>query len=286
MRRIVWLLLLAATGATAQTQQAPTFTSTRNWVTEYLANGGDVANVTGLKRPENWREGATFVNLKPLADLPATYDWNTQIAGGMQPIQNQGSCGSCWAFSITAVVESLLRIKEPNMTPNVSEQTLVDCSDYDCGGGYFDAFDYVQTKGLANRVDYPYRASSNRCHVTDAMQKQKVVSWAYVGSKDTTPTTEQIKTAIMTYGPVSVDVAVQGGFSGYDSGVYDDCSQGGINHMVTIEGWNDADGGYWIMRNSWGTDWGEHGYMRIRYTDSRGNKCNEIGDSTAFAVLN
>ncbi|TWW12785.1 peptidase S8 [Planctomyces bekefii] len=225
------------------------------------------------------------MNVKPLANLPEKFDWREEIEGGTQPIRNQGNCGSCWAFSITAVVESLMKMKDPSSTPNLSEQTLVDCSDYDCGGGYFDAFDYVQTRGLTDRGAYPYRATNGRCRVTSEMSRQKVVSWNYIGNNGNSPTTEQIKTAILTYGPVSVDVAVAGNFSRYSSGVYNTCSPGMINHMVNIEGWNDADGGYWIMRNSWGDDWGEGGYMRIRYTNSRGGKCSHIGDTAAFAVL-
>jgi C1A family cysteine protease len=256
-----------------------------NWVTDYLSKGGDRAHITGLKHPSQFGESmknARFINLQPKSDLPAAFDWRDQVEGGMQPIRNQGNCGSCWAFSITAVVESLYRIAHPEMESiNLGEQALVDCSPYDCSGGYFDAFDYVQRPGLPTEASYPYRARNQNCN-RNAPAAQSIVNWAYIGDGNTSPTTEQMKTAIMQYGPISVDVNAS--FSSYSSGVFNSCNTAETDHMVTIEGWNDA-GQYWIMRNSWGSDWGEDGYMRIKYTDSRGRKCNGIGRVAAFAVL-
>lgn len=280
-----WIVLFLAlfSSAYAMGVENATYHSKPNWITRHLDRGGAISDVTGLVRGD-WKHGAVFLDLKTDGPLPAAFDWRDQVAGGLQPIKNQGSCGSCWAFSISAVVESLMKIKDATSTPALSEQTLVDCSDYDCNGGDFDAFNYIQNSGLESRADYPYTARNGRCKVADAHAKQKVKSWAYVGSATTPPTTDQIKAAIMQYGPVAVDISASGGFMGYSSGIYNGCTQGQINHMTNIVGWND-DGQYWIMRNSWGADWGENGYMRIKYTDSRGNKCNRIGDTTAVAIL-
>lgn len=264
-----------------------TFEVSENWVTRFLARGGLMKDVTGLVQPA----GAKFaggsvrhVDLAPDADLPASFDWRDEVAGGLQPVRNQGSCGSCWAFALTGVVESLSRIKSPGEEVNLAEQTLVStCErDYDCSGGYFDAFDYVQSKGLPNESKDPYQARNSRCK-TGLSSEKAIKNWAYVGASGKSPTTEQIKTAIKTYGPVAV--SVNGSFSSYSSGIYNRCNTAQIDHMVMLVGWNDADGGYWIMRNSWGSSWGEQGYMRIKYTDARGRKCNNIGDAAAFAEL-
>jgi len=262
-----------------------TFDVAHNWVTDHLRNGGSINEVTGLEQPRDWRDGATFVDVVPASDLPATFDWRDQVPGGLQPVRNQANCGSCWAFSVTAVLESLVRIARPGTEVDLAEQTLVSsCSSSgSCSGGYFSAFNYLRNPGLPNESDDPYQARNSRCKSGLAPQ-EKVVSWAYVGNGGASPTIAQIKTAIQTYGPVSVDVNAS--FSGYESGIYNRCNTSGTNHMVNLEGWvDDEEGGYWIMRNSWGANWGEDGYMRIRYTDSRGRKCNNIGRVAAFAQL-
>ncbi len=235
----------------------------------------------GYKLPPNWKEGAIFENIKAFEPLPESYDWRT-TPGGLQPIRNQASCGSCWAFSITAVIESLARIKNPAEI-DLAEQTLVStCErDGDCGGGYFSAFNYARDKGLPNEAQDPYRARNSSCK-PGLKPVAKIARWAYIGSGDREPTIEQLKTAIIQYGPISV--AVNASFGNYREGIYDKCNRSGEDHMVNLEGWND-DGQYWIMRNSWGASWGEAGYMRIKYVGRTGAKCNNIGRTAAFAVL-
>lgn len=234
----------------------------------------------GLKMPPNWREGATFEDVRPLAGLPEAFDWRQQAE--LQPIRNQGSCGSCWAFSIAAVVESLERIKDGNKV-DLAEQTLVSRCERagDCGGGYFSAFNYVRDKGLPDEAQDPYRAKNSNCK-SGLNPVSKIARWAYIGTANREPTTEQLKTAILQYGPISV--SVNASFGNYRGGIYSSCNRRMEDHMVTLEGWND-DGQYWIMRNSWGTGWGEQGYMKIKYVGSSGAKCNNIGRVAAFAVL-
>lgn len=289
---LVGLLFLIGATAVANAQH---YQERRSWVTDYLENGGDIKNITGLKRPLNWRREARaqekFHDVKAESNLPSKFDWNDYFK--LQPIKNQASCGSCWAFSITAVIESLYWIKNGGNNNNwfdLSEQTLVSSCERggSCSGGYFTAFDYVQQSGLPHESDDPYTARNSSCK--EGLQPvQKVIEWKYVGNGNASPTTEQIKTAIWHYGPVSVDV--NGGFGSYGSGVYTGCGSSSPNHMVTIEGWVDDEqyaeygGGYWIMRNSWGTSWGEDGYMRIVYTSKRGGKCNGIGGTTAYAII-
>jgi C1A family cysteine protease len=150
-----------------------------------------------------------------------------------------------------------------------------------CSGGYFSALDYVKSKGLPNEADDPYQARNSRCK-NQLTSKAKLASWAYVGQRGREPTIDEIKAAIYHYGPVVVDVNAS--FGAYKGGVYDRCNTNRTDHMVTIEGWDEA-GKYWIVRNSWGSDWGEDGYFRIKWTDARGRKCNGIGRVAAFAVI-
>ncbi len=102
-----------------------------------------------------------------------------------------------------------------------------------------------------------------------------------IPSDDDEPTIEEIKATIYQYGPVSVTFNTS--YSSYSSGIYNKCNNSGTDHMVMLVGWNDKDK-YWIMRNSWGTDWDEDGCMRIKWTESSGRKCNRIGETVAFAV--
>jgi C1A family cysteine protease len=264
-------------------QENLSFSVGETWVSRYLRDGGDIRDVTGLVRPEILDLSVPVIDLAVDPDLPAHFDWREQVEGGLQPVRNQGACGSCWAFSVTAVLESLVRIAAPGADVDLAEQTLVStCSSSgSCNGGYFSAFNYLKNPGLPDESQDPYRAVNTSCR-SGLVPKQKIESWAYIGNDGRQPTTEQIKTAIYNYGPVSVDV--NGSFSSYTGGVYDRCNTSSTNHMVTLEGW-DEEGGYWIMRNSWGADWGEDGYMRIKYTNASGSKCNGIGRVAAFAAL-
>jgi C1A family cysteine protease len=265
---------------------AESFTEGDNWVVRYLKDGGSINDVTGLKRPHNWRQGAHWLGHRALegVELPVKYDLREKL-GTMQPIRNQGSCGSCWAFASTAVIEGLLWLKNGGQVDtDLAEQTLVsNCfNGGSCGGGYFTALNYIRDHGLPAEADDPYLARNSRCK--NMPGKAKIANWAYVGSEDDQPTTEEIKKALVQYGPVVVDVNAS--FSGYSHGVYDRCNTGGTNHMMTIEGYDDTDGkGFWIVRNSWGADWGEKGYLRIRYENSRHQKCNGLGRTAAVASL-
>ncbi len=261
-----------------------TFQVAESWVTRYLDGGGDMRHLTGLVRPVDWDKKARFVSpAEEEALMPKDFDWRRLVSGGLQPIRNQGGCGSCWAFSVTAVLESLDIIAHGHNPIDLAEQTLVSsCSGAgSCSGGYFDAFDYLKSPGLPAESSDPYRAANTSCR-QNLVPKAKVARWSYVGGEGREPTTAELKAAILKYGPISVEVNAS--FSGYSGGVFNRCNSAEPDHMVTLEGWDDNDQA-WIMRNSWGSDWGEHGYMRIKYTDGNGHKCNNIGRVAAFAEL-
>jgi C1A family cysteine protease len=265
-------------------QQNAEFTVESNWVTDFLASGGNIRDITGLEQPSDVSAWKNSRFIEPATNLPAAFDWRSEVAGGMQPIKNQGACGSCWAFSVTAVLESLLRIQDPTTTFDLAEQTLVStCSSAgSCSGGYFSAFNYLKNPGLADEASDPYRAQNTNCR-SGLRAKAKIKEWAYIrGATGGAPSIEQLKTAIMTYGPIAA--TVNASFTSYAGGIYSACNRSSVNHMVNIEGWDDETQS-WIMRNSWGSNWGEDGYMRIKYTDRNGYKCNNIASTAAYAIL-
>ncbi|HQL25078.1 MAG TPA: C1 family peptidase, partial [candidate division Zixibacteria bacterium] len=114
--------------------------------------------------------------------------------------------------------------------------------------------------------DYPYTASDAPCACPDP-HPYKIRDWAFIDSQSGVPSVGAMKLAIYEHGPISVALAVTSPFHAYSGGVFNACSEGTINHAVTLVGWDDTMGDYgvWILRNSWGPGWGDNGYMYIAY---------------------
>jgi len=244
---------------------------------------GTLEERCGLRRPDNWADLASFDPCTPTIPLPSSWDWRQM--GGVTPIRNQGGCGSCWAFSAVGALECNIRIKD-GLILDLSEQYLVSCNQlgFNCvdGGWWAHSYhlhesnpEYLQDIcggwGPVMEPEFPYAAFDLPCecpytHVTE----RSLSGWGYIGEEFGTPTVEQIKMAIMQYGPVSVAVLATAHWDIYYGGIFNYCpilEPGDINHAVVLVGWNDESevGGYWILRNSWGSNWGEDGYMRIAY---------------------
>ncbi|HRG52703.1 MAG TPA: C1 family peptidase, partial [Bacteroidia bacterium] len=195
-------------------------------------------------------------NLHKTNVLPASFSWLAQKK--CSPVKNQGSCGSCWAFAACGVFESDI-LRFDNVTRNLSEQWFVNCSQYDCDGGWCPA-DMFKSKGAVYETDEPYKQANGTCK-SSYPYHEKIMSYKEIGTQ---PTTDAIKNAIYTYGPVWVCVNAGSNFNAYSSGVLTKNDAGDINHAVVLVGWDDATSS-WVMRNSWGASWGESGYMRIKY---------------------
>jgi C1A family cysteine protease len=180
----------------------------------------------------------------------------------MTPCKNQGSCGSCWAFASCGVFESMIKAHD-NVTRDLSEQWLINCtSGSNCTGGWFP--EGMFEKGAVYETDVPYKGKDGTCASTYTRHEKSISSKEIAEN----PTIEQIKTAIYTYGPVWVGVNAGSNFSAYKSGVFTKTDAGECNHAVVLCGWDDATSS-WVLRNSWGTSWGENqGYMRIKYGTS------------------
>lgn len=251
-----------------------------NWTFDYGYHPlmeSSVKKITGLKIPKGWRKKATFLTTAPLRALPNRFDWRTE-ANGLPEIKDQGDCGSCWAFGTVGAFESIIQIRD-NRRVRLSEQELVSCNrnqDNDgCQGGYFSHGFHVNP-GAALESDFPYRAADVSCKA-GLKHSEKLQDWAFVGGSDQRkPTVEQIKTAIYEHGPVAVVVrAGYNAFLSYKSGIFNSCQNTQSDHLVILVGWDD-NGGYWILRNSWGTGWGDKGYMNIKYN------CSNVGEIATF----
>jgi C1A family cysteine protease len=222
---------------------------------------------------------APRVGAAPLAALPAQFDWRQQ--GKVTPVRDQGTCGSCWAFATVGVMESALMVQAGAST-DLSEQFLISCNKqgWGCNGGWW-GHDYhmdvnannQSAAGAVLESDKPYNGTKGTC-TADFSHPYKIASWGYVaGSYNSTPSVTQIKNAIYTYGAVAAAVCTGSAWTGYQGGVFateerNQCSGGGgVNHGILLVGWNDADQ-TWILRNSWGSKWGEAGYMHIRWGTS------------------
>jgi len=208
-----------------------------------------------------------------LEDLPDRID-HRETEGRVTPVKNQGSCGSCWAFSATETLESHLSVATGEAAPILSPQQIVSCSPNPrhCGGtggckGSTQplAFNYTSTVGITTESNYPYRGSTGTC---DQSKIQPVAINDGFEMLETNDYTE-LMTAVATKGPVAISVAAGGiGWQLYGGGIYKNGGLLGCNfvvdHAVQLVGYGEDSGTmYWLVRNSWGS-WGEKGYMRLK----------------------
>lgn len=206
----------------------------------------------------------TTQNLQGLeeGELPtATIDWRAK--GFVTPVKDQGQCGSCWAFSATAAVESAIAIGGGGNV-SLSNQQLVDCSssygNNGCNGGLMDyAFGYIRNNGIAFEKDYRYRAVQGQCRTQGGSVRIRSFTDVAAGNANAVAAALQNR-------PVSVAVDASN-WQFYKSGVFNNCGTN-LNHAGLLVGLNN----YWIFKNSWSTAWGEQGYIRLSY----GNTCGIV----------
>jgi len=242
-----------------------------------LTNAEFQAQYLGLKTGVEGPKGRDhFIPSSEPEGAPASFDWRTKNA--VTAIKNQGQCGSCWSFSTTGSTEGCHSIKTGKLV-SLSEQNLMDCStsygNQGCDGGLMSlAFEYIiNNKGIDTEQSYPYTAEDGTsCNYTTANIGATLVSYVNVTSGD-----EDDLLSEAVNGPVSVAIdASQDSFQFYSSGVYSDSGCGNtpssLDHGVLVVGWGAQNGSdYWIVKNSWGEDWGLNGYILMARNDN--NMC-------------
>jgi PKD repeat protein len=231
-------------------------------------------SLCGLVIPPDWQQTGRFDGGgEKTRALPASYDWRDY--GVVTTIQNQGSCGSCWAFGTIGSYESCCAVAGGTLY-NLSEQWLLDCNTlgYSCAGGWWGYPDMYN--GVPLESCYPYVGVQGSCN-TSCPKYYPMDEWYYVGNSSSVADTTDMKNAIYTHGPISAAVYVDSYFQAYTGGIFSNTASYQPNHAIVLVGWNDT-GGYWILKNSWGTSWGENGYMRIEYA------ANNVGYAAAYGV--
>lgn len=184
-------------------------------------------------------------------------DWTTK--GKVSQVKNQGQCGSCWAFSATGVSESYSLIKGKSVL--LSEQELVDCSgsygNHGCNGGWpSSALRYIKDKGIKSSSEYPYTGRNGQCKGGNGSFK--------ISSVNTFKGCSSLQNNLNAQ-PISVCVDASN-WSRYSSGVFSNCGKS-INHAVLLVG---ILSGNWKIKNSWGSGWGEKGFIRLASGDTCG----------------
>lgn len=205
-------------------------------------------------------------SLNPLATLPNFINWTA--SGNVTPVKDQGQCGSCWAFSATGGLESVMSIKTGKL-PSLSEQNLMDCSgnygNQACNGGLMtSAYKYViANKGIDTEASYPYTAmSGTTCMYSITNKGAACTNYTNIPSGN-----EAALQQAIVQRPVCVAIdASKRTFQLYSSGVYNEpsCSTTALDHGVLAVGYGTQAGKqYYIVKNSWGVTWGENGYIRM-----------------------
>ncbi len=196
--------------------------------------------------------------------LPDQFDWRS--LGATTEARNQGGCGSCWAFAGVGQLESHALIYD-GRSMDLSEQQCMDCNSYgaDCGGGWaVAAYEVFQDPGSAREICIPYQAADGFPCTQDQCQVQARID-GFFSVKNNVDT---LKQCIYDYGPVYTSMYAHDNLNYYTSGCYDYDANTTPNHAVLIVGWDDtkcSGEGAWIVKNSWGTDWGIDGYGYIKY---------------------
>merc|ERR1712198_759404 len=221
-----------------------------------------------LVERQNKQEEKTFT----LA-LNEASDWTAE------EVKNQGHCGSCWAFSATGGIEGVWAQKVGELL-SVSEQQLVDCAHGTCSGGNMgNAWDTAKD-GIMSEEDYPYEHKDGECRYNSSQAVASVTGHESVAHNE-----HDLEKALYQVGyPISIAIHAGSSFQHYKKGIYNDpeCVEGKLNHAVLLVGYNKtAPEPYWIVKNSWGKNWGQDGYIHMKMGE---NNCG-LAKRPVYPVL-
>ena len=248
----------------------------------------------GYKNYNNFPHSTYNYNKNDLT--PESWDWREH--GIVGPIKNQQQCGSCWAFSAIGSLESQIS-KKTGKNISLSEQEMVDCvkniespdGTFTCcdgcmGGEMYSVYQYLieKTKGVDNtESQYPYTAVDGECNKKLVRLTTKVNNFVSLPKGDEAAMVH----ALYTIGPLSIGVNANTDWQLYKKGIYnpsnETCDPEGLDHGVVLVGYGIENGvNYWTIRNSWGQDWGEDGYIRL----VRGKNACGVSNAVIYPVIN
>lgn len=209
--------------------------------------------------------------------LPKAVDWRNHTPSVLSPVKSQGGCGSCWAFAAAQAIESSIALNT-GILLDLSPQQLNSCTPnpHKCGGsgGCMGAtpqlaFDYTLKMGLSDIWNYPYQSGitggTGECRENQTAPAAMITGYQGVERNSG----KALEEAVAKHGPISVSVDASDWFM-YSDGIFDGCNKTNpdINHAVQLVGYGEENSTkYWIVRNSWGAEWGEQGFMRLRRYD-------------------
>jgi len=231
-----------------------------------------------------------------LSALPASVDWTTK-GGAVSAVKDQGQCGSCWSFSTTGALEGA-HFNKLGKAVSLSEQHLVDCdtprnggSDLGCNGGLMDsAFTWVKKNGgIATEVDYPYFSGTTKSNGACQDSKvAKVTAATPVSYTDVQTNSDAAMMSALAQQPVSVAIeADQAAFQLYKSGVFTASCGTNLDHGVLAVGYGTLNGqDYYKVKNSWGTTWGDNGYILLaRGVTQKQGQCGILSGPPSYPNL-
>jgi len=244
----------------------------------------------GATVPAHWKNRTSYTNHRSsrsirLSRQADSFNWVDQ--GAVSPVKMQGQCGSCWAFSAMGALESQVMKSNGGQEVDFSTQQLVDCFEKGCGGNWPpSAWDWLQQNGGADSwSDYPYHSTDGQagdsCNPNNAQAVQQVTGIQQLNM----PTDDDtLKNYLQTSGPLSIAVDASKWDPQYAQGTMS-CSNPSLDHAVLLVGWaSDDSGAYWIIKNSWDTDWGHDGYGHIQM--GQGSDCGITQWLAAYPTIN
>ena len=215
----------------------------------------------------------------PSARTPESFDWRK--LNKVTKVKEQGVCGSCWAFAAIGNIESQYAIMHDSLI-DLSEQQLLDCDrvDQGCDGGLMHlAFqEIIRIGGVEHEIDYPYQGIEYACRLAPSKLAVRLSHCYQYDLRDE----RKLLELLYKNGPIAVAIDCVD-IIDYRSGIATVCNDNGLNHAVLLVGYGiENDTPYWIFKNSWGSNWGENGYFRVRRNI---NACGMLNEFAASAVL-